>query len=112
MKKILMVIIGGEENKKLCFNVIIIPIICNASDERDIKYALESRKNDPRTLLAIMTRHLSRETVLNQKKKFGELKCIVEKCDTLIANFIHPEELTAKIAAQDKNSILHDFHLN
>jgi len=112
MEKILMMTIGTENGKIMVLNIIFIPIICSSSDERDIKHSLESRKNDPRILLAIMTRHLSRTVISNQKAKLDELKDIVEKCDTLTAKFIDVSELAAKMKAQAKDSILHNFNLN
>lgn len=109
MKKILMVIIGTKDDKKLRLNIVIIPIICNTSDERDIKHSLESRKNDARVLLAIMTRHLPDEIILAQKSELDNLKCVVEKCDILTAEFIDVHELEAKVAAYTKDSVLHNY---
>jgi len=52
----MIVMIVNAKDEKLTLKVIIVPINCGPNDEEHIKRAIESRKNDPNTLLAIMAR--------------------------------------------------------
>ena len=109
MNKILMVSVLTKKEKDSVINIIILPIHCSKNDEPSIKNALESKKNDPRFLIAIMTQYIPRTMIASHKTTLDKVKQMVEHCESLLVDFVDIADVVAKIAAQQKNSVLHDF---
>jgi len=113
MKKFMIVIITNKKDGKPVLNIIIVPINCTSNDERSIKHAIESRKNDPRTLTAIMMRDVPKALFPNVKSTLDKVEKLIKGCECIDVSFLNLEEEVKKfLETLKKDSILHDFHEN
>jgi len=105
MKKTIMVTILQKNTDPF---IIIFPISCSVRDALHIKNKIEANKNDPRFLLAIMTRYLSADKIQLFMSKLKEIENAITNCDILSAEFVDIKEILQKAKeAIKKTKILH-----
>lgn len=112
MNKILVVSIISTGAEETVIHIIPIPIHCSHNDEANIKHALESQKNDPRLLLAIIAQNISRSMIASHKKELDLIKGLIEKCEMLLTDFIDTDKLAETLATKAKDNILYNFCQN
>lgn len=112
MKKILFATIITKKDNTVQKDIVSVAIDCSTSDEKSIKHAIESQKNDPSILLILMTRNIPREILIHHKPKLDTLKTVIENCESITADFINLDEIEAILEALTKNHVVYDFSLN
>ena len=93
-------------------SVFIVPLNCNPSDQVHIKRVIESQKNDPRTLLALMTHNTSVPLYNKVKPVLDNIKALVENCESIEIFFLGLTEEDKRIRVSEQDAIVHNFHEN
>jgi hypothetical protein len=93
-------------------NIILVPLRCSVNDETSIKHCIESRKNDPSTLIAILLHDTPKTAMVQLKADLDELKEIIKQCESITVSFIHLDEVEKFIQTREKNDILHNYSPN
>jgi hypothetical protein len=111
-KKCIIVTIVDGKDKRIPINILVLPIRCSANDESAIKHAIESRKNDPNVLAAIMMQDVPKSVLPKVKPALDEVKKLIEGCESIDVSFLDFSEIEKFIQTHEKKSILHNFSQN
>lgn len=101
--------IVNTKDEKVPINVIIVPINCGPNDEEHIKRVIESRKNDPSTLLAIMARDVPRSLFPQLKPILDDVKKLIEVCESIDVSFLDLTEVQDFVKTLKQGSMLHNY---
>ena len=106
MKKLLIVSIFSQENRRFSIHTLLAPIRCSIEEEMGIKHNLESQRNDPNVILDILRANVPSYELALKEKDLEMIKKAIETSITLTAEFFMVEDLFPKIKFEQ---IVHNY---